>query len=87
MPSTTGFVPVIGMSESGTGYWQIVEITGVGLGEMWFDVVADELSRDDAESRASRQKRHVAVPMPYNPDPPAGIGEVVDDYEREVVER
>jgi len=67
------------------GHWQVVEITGVGLGEMWFEVVADELSRDDAETRASRQERHVAVPMAYSPDPPAGIGEVVDDYEREVV--
>ena len=73
-------------SADSENHWQVVEITGVGLGEMWFDVVADELSRDAAETRASRHERHVAVPMPYSPDPPAGIGEIVDDYEREVVD-
>lgn len=65
-------------------YWQVVEITGVGSGEMWFDVVADELSQDDAETKADQDERHVAVPIPYNPDPPAGIGQYVDDYDREV---
>lgn len=70
----------------GTGYWQVVEITGVGIGEMWFDVVDDELPQDTAETRADSRDQHVAVPMPYDPDHPVPIGSVVDDYERKVVD-
>jgi len=69
-----------------SNHWQLVEITGVGIGELWFDVVADELDQATAESRADRNERHVAVPMPYDPDGPVPIGAVVDNYEREIVE-
>jgi len=68
-------------------HWQVVEITGVGLGEMWFDVVAEELDKRTAERRASNRERYVAVPMSYSPEEPVGIGEVVDDYRQEVVSR
>jgi len=67
-------------------HWQLVEITGVGLGEMWFDTVAEDLHQDEAERRASNRDRYVAVPMPYNPDEAIPIGHVTDDYDREVVE-
>ena len=67
-------------------HWQLVEITGVGLGEMWFDTVAEDLTQDEAERRASSRERYVAVPMPYNPDETIPIGHVTDDYDREVVE-
>ncbi|USZ73772.1 hypothetical protein [Natronosalvus halobius] len=70
-----------------TDHWQVVEITGVGIGEMWFDVVADELSQDVAERRAGQRDRHVAVPMTYDPGEPVGIGQVVDDYDRAVIDR
>lgn len=72
--------------KSERAHWQVVEITGVGLGEMWFDEVADDLTRDEAERRASKNERHVAVPMPYEPDHEVPIGHVVDNYERTVVE-
>jgi hypothetical protein len=68
-------------------HWQLIEITGVGLGELWFDVVADELDQRTAERRASNRERYAAVPMPYNPDEEVGIGEEVDSYTREVVSR
>jgi hypothetical protein len=71
---------------SGTKHWQLVKITGVGLGEMWFDQVADELTQREAEQRAANRDRYVAVPMPYDPDGAVPIGHVVDDYERQVVE-
>lgn len=68
-------------------HWQVVEVTGVGIGELWFDVVQEELDRETAESKASMAERRVAVPMPYSPEEPVGIGEVTDDYRREVVEQ
>ena len=67
-------------------HWQVVEITGVGLGEMWFDVVQDDLTQQDAQRRAERRDRHVAVPMSYNPEG-VPIGGRVDDYNRTVVEQ
>jgi len=73
-------------SESGANHWQVVEITGVGLGEMWFDEVADELTQREAEHRAANRERYVAVPMPYEPDHEVPIGHVVDSYNRKVVE-
>ena len=72
--------------DGGTDHWQLVEITGVGLGEMWFNKVADDLTQREAERRASNRERYVAVPMPYNPDHEVPIGHVVDSYERQVVE-
>lgn len=72
--------------DSKDSHWQVVKITGVGLGEMWFDEVADELSQREAERRAGKRERYVAVPMPYNPDHEVPIGHVVDSYDREVVE-
>jgi hypothetical protein len=75
------------MSESDTDHWQVVEITGVGIGEMWFDVVAEDLSQETAEQRADQRDRYVAVPMPYDPDIPPEIGQVVDDYNRQVIDQ
>lgn len=72
---------------TGIDHWQIVEITGVGIGEMWFEVVDDSLSQESAEQRADQRDRYVAVPMPYDPEIPPGIGQIVDDYERKVVDR
>jgi len=70
-----------------TGHWQVVEITGVGLGEMWFNVVSEGLTQRQAETRSANRDRHVAVPMPYSPDEPVGIGKVVDHYDREIVDQ
>jgi hypothetical protein len=67
-------------------HWQVVKITGVGLGEMWFDEVADGLTQREAERRASKRERYVAVPMPYDPEHEVPIAHVVDSYDREVVE-
>ena len=78
------------MSDTSTGgadHWQVVEISGVGIGEMWFDVVRDGLPQDEAERRAGRRDRYVSVPMSFDPDEPVGIGQVVDDYRREVVDQ
>ena len=44
--------------------WQLVEITGVGIGEMWYDLVEDELTENNARRRAARNKDWHAVPMP-----------------------
>jgi hypothetical protein len=44
--------------------WQVVEVTGVGFGEMWYEIVVDGVPRDVAESRANRRAFHVAIPMP-----------------------
>jgi hypothetical protein len=73
-------------SKRGDDHWQVVEITGVGLGELWFDEVADELTQREAERRASNRERYVAVPMPYDPDHEVPIGHEVDSYERTVIE-
>jgi len=67
-------------------HWQVVKITGVGLGEMWFDPVKENITQQKAERRASKRERYVAVPMPYSPEHEVPIGHVVDDYDRQVVE-
>lgn len=65
-----------------TDRWQVVEITGVGMGEMWFDVVKSTLPKYRAESLASREARHVAVPMSARADTAKVLEheEPVDDY-------
>jgi len=68
-------------------HWQVIEVTGVGIGELWFDTVDQDLSQQAAEQAAERNERWVAVPMPYDPDDAIPIGHKVDDYDREVVER
>ena len=44
--------------------WQLVEVTGIGIGELWFETVADGLTQQSAESRASRRDKYLAVPEP-----------------------
>ena len=74
------------MSSDGTGRgWQVVEVTGIGIGELWFETVADGLRQDTAESRAARQDNHIAIPEPA--EMPEDWGEQwindeleVDDY-------
>lgn len=70
-------------------HWQVIEIDGVGIGELWFDVVDDGISRSEAEKRARTRPRLVAVPEPYEPkgddrEKMNEPGAVVDDFEREV---
>lgn len=66
--------------------WQVVEVTGVGNGELWFDVVEQGLRRPEAQAKAGRNERHIAIPEPS--EQPDDWGEKwlnneleVDDYE------
>jgi len=51
--------------------WQVAEVTGIGVGELWFDTVADGLSQETAERRASRSDNYIAIPE---------TGEMPDDW-------
>jgi hypothetical protein len=52
-----------------TDQWQIVEVTGIGHGELWFEVVEADLSKRDAQRRAARgEEEHIAIPMDEVPD-------------------
>jgi hypothetical protein len=51
--------------------WQVAEVTGIGVGELWFDTVADGLTQDAAETRARRKENHIAIPE---------TGEMPDDW-------
>lgn len=51
--------------------WQVAEVTGIGVGELWFDTVADGLSQDVAERRASHSDNYIAIPE---------TGEMPDDW-------
>jgi hypothetical protein len=42
--------------------WQVVEVTGIGIGELWFDSVRDGLSQRQAERRAGKQDSYIAIP-------------------------
>lgn len=69
-------------------YWQVVRVTGVGLGELWFDGVTTEVSQERAEELARKEADWIAVPIPYEPteDERAEMDRnfdlQVDDYER-----
>ncbi|ELY96524.1 hypothetical protein [Natrialba taiwanensis] len=49
---------------SGGARWQVAEGTGIGIGELWFDTVADGLTQRAAEDRARGVDNHVAIPEP-----------------------
>jgi hypothetical protein len=42
--------------------WQVVEVTGIGIGELWFESVRDGLSQRQAERRAQKQDSYIAIP-------------------------
>lgn len=68
-------------------HWQVVRVTGVGLGELWFDVEHKRLTQNQAEDEARRADDLIAIPMSYDPTDEEsreilGGGKVVDDYER-----
>jgi hypothetical protein len=48
--------------------WQVAEVTGIGLGELWFDVVEDGLTKRRAQNRAGGVDRYIAIPMNELPD-------------------
>jgi len=54
--------------DGGTDRWQVVEVTGVGSGELWFDVVDNDLTKRRAQNRAGGVDRHMAIPMNEVPD-------------------
>ena len=59
----------IAQDESATDQWQVVEITGIGHGELWFDVVEDGLQERDAQRQAARSEpQYIAIPMNELPD-------------------
>jgi len=72
-------------------HWQVVKVTGVGIGELWFDGVTTEVSEERAKELARRERRWIAVPIPYEPTDEekeeiyTQPGVTADDYERGVV--
>ena len=51
--------------------WQVVKVTGIGVGELWFETVADGLEQSEAETRAGRRTKHIAIPE---------LGEMPEDW-------
>lgn len=63
--------------------WQVVEVTGIGDGELWFETVADGLSERPAQLRANKDQRYIAIPEPQTMPDDWGeqflAGELEDD--------
>jgi len=73
------------MAQSHSEGWRVVEVTGIGVGELWFDAVSDGLSKTRAERKARNEARWIAIPE--QSDRPEDWGEQwlngeleVDDY-------
>jgi hypothetical protein len=56
------------MSNSAESVWQVVEVTGIGHDELWFDVVEDGLTRGRAQRKASGADEYIAIPENEVPD-------------------
>ena len=48
--------------------WQVAKVTGIGVGELWFDAVETGLSQNSAERKAQREESHIAIPENELPD-------------------
>lgn len=48
--------------------WQVVEVTGIGHDELWFDVVEDALTKRRAQRKASGADEYIAIPENEVPD-------------------
>jgi hypothetical protein len=48
--------------------WQVAKVTGIGKGELWFDVVEGDLGKKQAHHRARGSERYIAIPMNEMPD-------------------
>ena len=48
--------------------WQVAKVTGIGKDELWFDVVEDDLGKQQAHHRARGSERYIAIPMNEVPD-------------------
>jgi len=73
-------------------HWQVVQVTGIGHGELWFDKVTEEVTHRRAEELARKEPDYIAVPTPYDPTEAETElidkeGFVVDDYQRGVTEQ
>jgi len=55
-------------NDGGTDRWQVVEVTGVGSGELWFDVIETGLTKRRAQNRAGGVDRYITIPMNDLPD-------------------
>jgi hypothetical protein len=40
----------------------VVEVTDIGIGELWFESIRDGLSQRQAERRARKQDSYIAIP-------------------------
>lgn len=60
-----------GKSADGDQHWQVVEVTGIGVDELWFDAVDEGLTQRAAEDRATGVDNHIAIPE---------TGEMPDDW-------
>lgn len=48
--------------------WQVVEITGVGIGEAWFDQIRYGLTKSQAQDKAKKRDDWVAIRMAGDAD-------------------